>query len=220
MHKIEPTCKKVGAYPQIQKIPADYDRMSPNSIDKLPRYQEEFPDFRPDFPILPLEKKAKTTDMLSCAYLNSLRGWLISAKFSQILANFKSVPYKVYPVSVCIKNEIVTYYWHHFITPNFAKELVVFNKTKFTVVGTDEEKYFTSFIDYENYRNKLRKSEHVRFLKCTFLAVDKSKFDFSYDIFTFGIKSGFYISDKLRSELISQKITGIDILPADDLIFV
>jgi hypothetical protein len=220
MYIIKPTWKKVGAYPQIQKISPTYDRMSPNSIDKLDRYQVEFPDFQPNFPILPLEKKAKTTDWLSCAYLNSLTGWLISAKFSQIFANFKSVPYKVYPVSVCIKNEIVTYYWHHFITPNFAKELVVFNKTQFTVVGTDEEKCFKTFIDYENYQKKLLQSEGVFFLKCTLLAVDKNKFDFSYDIFTFGIKFGFYISDKLRNELISQKITGIDILPADDLIFV
>jgi hypothetical protein len=216
MYKISEAVKNIGTYPQIQKIPPDYDRDRHDSIDFLSRYYLAFPNFDPYLPIFPLTKAAKLTDMLSCSYVFSSCGWLINDKFANLLADYCiAVPYRDYPAQVQTKDGgIVRYNYRHFLDASFSllSEAILFDKSEIYHLGKTRIRSFNDYLRCQQIEEGS--------ITCKKMIVHKAIFE-RYDLISFGrISIEWFSSDRLKRAIENAKITGVKFNESEEIFFV
>ena len=109
--------KEIGYYPQADLRPGYNPRQNGHFMVK----HYEFPDFIPNLE-LDLHPKANATNYLdSTAGLTS--GFIIDAKFKEILSSFKLPRHHFYPIKVYKDDKLLDYYWFHYIVDDFWQYL-------------------------------------------------------------------------------------------------
>jgi hypothetical protein len=218
----EPACNtsETGSeFPQVQKMAPGYDYKSPNSVYALTKATEEFPGFTPNLDYFIVHAKAKLTDLLSATTVDG--GFLISPRFKMLWEKFILTSHRFYPAKVLYKKRFYEFYWLHIIS----------NLTRFV----DYRK--STFFAYYNYRHNLG---YISIKSKEDLAIKKAKikkdnpektitiwaeticlnehFDKSLDLFTVGgFDSNYYISERMKAVIESEKITGCNIHSAVNL---
>lgn len=224
---LEEACatKETGpCFPQISKMAKNYNFRSENSIYKLGKYDEEIPDFEPDFDHFILKGNSKKTDILSNVFLTNT-GFIISEKFKSCLKNFKLPKHKFYPVILKHGSDVINnYYYLHILNININE--INFAESKFVTRGINnniiEEYKFHNIEELQNERKKIKEIANLKneYVSLWSLKISLTK-NFPYDFFRIGgtIDSKFYISSALKEKFIIEKLTGIEILETDKLRF-
>ncbi|MGQ3678383.1 imm11 family protein [Tenacibaculum discolor] len=126
----------IGNYPQVTlkkgynpSLPSGYWQVKPH----------EFPNFVPSLE-LELHKKAKPTDYLE-QYVNF--GMIVSTRLKSSLEKFDLPSHAFYPIKVYHKEELLEYYWFHYIVDDFwswinkseSKAIIYDDKDEYSVVS-------------------------------------------------------------------------------------
>ncbi len=208
-------------YPQVQKMSPGYDYKAPNSVHALSKAYNHFPEYAPNFDYFVVHSKAKLTDLLSLAVLRG--GFLISDKLKTVFEKFNICQHKYYQVRLSHRDNFYdNYYWMHMICD--LTRFVDYGKSKFFIylnyahnLGTIDT---TSFDDLTQKEKKLQADNPGKTLVIWGEKIKlNNSFDKSLDLFKISsFDNNYYVSEKLKDELISRKITGCNIYTADNLI--
>lgn len=208
-------------YPQVQKMAPGYDYKASNSVHALSREFEKFPEYEPNLDYFIVHGKAKLSDLLSVAVIHG--GFLVSERFKNVLEQFNLAPHKFYPAKVQFRKQFHQYYWMHIISD--LTDQVDYPKSTFFVyhnysknIGYTEVKSKEELIQKEK---SLRENNPGKTLAIWSEKISlTSSFNRAADLFKIGnFDSSYYISEKLKNKIISEKITGCYITPAHNLIF-
>ncbi len=102
-------------YPPHQTMGANYDYQAEDSVHRIPR--DRFADFEPTFKTVVFEPGAKRHDLMASAPIPHY-GWLISARFLNLLSDFTLPPHRVYLLPVIQRGRAVEgYVWLHLPQP-------------------------------------------------------------------------------------------------------
>ena len=204
--------KKIGHYPQADLKEGYNPRNNGHFMVK----HNEFPDFRPNLE-LEMHPKTKPTSYLdSTAGLTS--GFIIDKDFKSIISSFKLPRHHFYPIKVYKKNELLEYYWFHYIVDDFWEFIdkeqsyaeVVFMETP-TKIGVEKNIPILSKEQIIGEEEKLPLNKNLRIGKI----VMKKEF-FSYGLYKIGCLSyNTIISESLKQALEQKDITGMEINPFD-----
>jgi Immunity protein family (Imm11) len=222
-YTFQPACdtKETGSqYPQVQKMKPGYNYKASNSVHALSRAHERFPDYRPDFDYFILHSWAKMTDLLSVAVISG--GFLISERLKYIFEQFIVAPHKFYRVRLKYKNTFYdNYYWMHIIC-NLTDFVDYQQSTFFIYYNYSHNLGNISVKSKEEYLKKLDNLKIDNPDKNITIWADKIKltdgFDTSLDLFMIGtFNADYYISESLRSAIINAKLTGCNIVQAENI---
>ena len=196
-----------GIYPQAECI----------SLGKAHSIRfDEFPEHGLKLDFL-LASKAKLTDVLSQAAI-SAHGFLISSKLKKLLENFTLLNYRFYEVTLTTNKGDETYYWLHLVDENLV-QYIDFSRSKFfrTEFGFWEEDITLG--SYPDFRERKRSYGMMGNIHATHLHLNNN-FDRNLDLFLIAdLHTKVYIKETLYAELLTQKITGLDIQKAGDISF-
>lgn len=200
-------------FPQIEGMRPGYDFKKPNSIHNL--NFNGLPDFQPDLDYFILDKKAKLTDVLSS--MISGFGFLISEKMKNILEQFRLPEHGFYPASIAVDNtKLNNYFW--FLPIYKLSDHVDYAKT--TLYSKDtfnnvEKLDVNSAEDVVRLRPKIGYTKKIVSEKIYF----KNGFKLNLDLFMIGVFNfSIYLTEDLKSVLINEKITGIELKPDNQLV--
>lgn len=208
-------------FPQVQKMSPNYDFDAINSVYALSKKAQDFPDFNPNLDYFIVHNKAKLTDILSNSILPTT-GFLITEKFKTLLADFKLMSHQFYNAKLYYKKEFHQYNWLHFKTDLI--NTIDFKNSSFIILLNYAHNLghveISSMQDYNLKKEKI-KADNVG--KTVSLWAEKitlsPSFDKQLDFFKIGtFDSNYYISEKLKTAIYSQKITGCNISFANNLI--
>lgn len=166
--------------------------------------------------IITMHKKAKHTDFLNNLQISGASGFFISQKVKDIFDQFKLMQHKYYPTKV--NGWDMPYYWLHCSEPKLTHLIdyseSVFYKTRFN--SRVEDISISSYSEYEALKKIFGFGFGVRLEK----TVSKNEYIKSLDLFKFLPLSGscLYISEKLKSALEQNHVTGFKTQEAENLI--
>ncbi len=205
--------KETGSqYPQIQKMSVKYDYNANNSVSKLSRCINDFPNFEPNLNSFILHKSAKASDLLSSAPLIG-SGFIISEKLKNIFEKFKLPTHKNYPAKIIQKENIYNYYWIHIICD--LTDYIDYGKSEFYITHLFKNIQDIIHIDSKNEliskREELKKKDiyfSISPIKIYFIDDYLLNFDLFYiSLFDFN----FYASQNLKNVIYEENITGIEL---------
>lgn len=172
--------------------------------------QERVINFEPKFPIFSLDKKAKITDFIYD--INTGVSWLlINKRFLDIIKNFKVEEYQFYKVKVRTKTGEVLDYFMIFLNHTRDKSYISWENTRFrqTTRFMQEDIKVLNFQNFEEF-DKLKRNLYETNEEIALEYLHLKNSEISSDLFRLRwVDSGFFISENLKNELESQKITGI-----------
>ncbi len=106
--------KIIGNYPQTKLRTDSGDNVRIDGY--LAMEANKFPDFMPNFK-LELHEKAIPTNFLPISPASF--GWIVDDKLKSIIEKHKLPRHHFYKIKVYHKNEILIYYWFHYIIDDF-----------------------------------------------------------------------------------------------------
>lgn len=207
-------------YPQVQKMSPGYDFKAANSVYALSKAVEKIPDFQPNLDYFVVEGKAKLTDLLSASPISG--GILISPGFKSILENINLPVHKFYSAIVSHKKKSYQYYWLHIICDltNFVdyrnSTFFIYHNYKNNLGYID----ITSKDDFARQKEKIKRENPGKTIT-VWAETIKFNNDFTnvLDLFEIGtFDSKLYISEKLKTIIVSANITGCSITAATNII--
>ena len=219
-YEVKDAIKGIGrAYPQIQTIQED------SPIDDIRKYFRKIdtnylPEVELVFDRFIMEKSAKLTDSMSEVVFGG-DGRVFSDRIIHILSKFKIPPYKVYKALIQKRNTEELYKGYNF----FMVEKLFYKYLSFN---------YYEFIDVTDLKNKipvsiknLEEYEYLKFEKKRIIRIPSSynnkfvftsKFPIEIDLFVIGrFDFTYYVSERLMTEFLEEKITGIDFEKAENL---
>lgn len=203
--------KGVGIYPQANGMIKEYDFNAGNSVIKFAEMKGIYCPFSPNLDSFKLHHKAKLTDVIS-GCIGPGHDLVISKKFFELLITFKLGPHQVFSASLDLKGIKQGYFWIHFLY-QLEKDAVVYNRSVFDY-GGNIVKGIDSYEDYIRHSEK-EKNYGMMTSKVTYL---KANAITDLDIFTIGwFNQKVYVSERLKSAILSAKISGIEFFKVDDL---
>jgi hypothetical protein len=196
-----------NCYPQI-------DLIDPSDVaDLLSSW--EYPADNTSF-IITMDKKAKQTDFLNNLQISGASGFFISQKAKDIFDQFKLMQHKYYPTKV--KGWDMPYYWLHCSEPKLTHLIDYNESTFFETKWTFKENpiKLTSYNEYE----QLKKEKGASFGVSLEKIISNNNYIKSLDLIEFLPLSGseLYISEKLKSALEQNHVTGFKTQEAENLI--
>jgi len=208
-------------YPQVQKMNSGYNYNEPNSVYALARYYKSFPEFSPNLDSFVLHRSAKPSDFLSNSIISSV-GFLMSGKAKMIFECCKLTDHKFYQASVICKNNLINYFWLHYICN--VREFVIYEESEFNVCMN-----FTTIlgsIKILSEENLILKEQTLKINNpghtISILAkkiILNSSFNKNIDLFKVGkFDIDLYISERLMNLINSNNLTGVEITPATNIV--
>lgn len=215
-YSIEPACDtpETGpVYPQVEAMKPGYDFKKPNSIHNL--NFNGLPNFKPDLDYFVLDKKAKLTDVLSS--MISGFGFLISEKMKNILEQFKLPEHGFYSASVAMGDtKLNNYFW--FLPICNLSDQVDYPKTTFYSKDSFNNVEKLDINAPEDVKEQWPKIGYTKKIVSEDIYF-KSGFKLNLDLFMIGVFDfNTYLSEDLKSALVDQNITGIELKPHNQLV--
>lgn len=207
-------------YPQIQKMSPEYDYAAKNSVHALSREYQNLPEFVPNLDYFVLDNKSTLTDLLSVSVAH--QGLLISSKLKNIFEKFSLPTHKYFPAKVKYKKLFYNYYWIHIICD--LTDLVDYKNSKFFIYYN-----YCHNLGYININSKedfLQKKDKIKkdnIGKTITIWAEKihftDKFKHQIDLFEITqFDANYYISERLKTAIIHNSISGTQIIPAENII--
>jgi hypothetical protein len=208
--------KIIGQYPQIQdaELPLGWE----NNLSFTENIRFEKVNFIPIVPKGILSKKAKLTDLLSTVPPGFTPKLLVSDSFKTILEEFDKVLFQYFPCEVLSKN-IINNYW--LASPLITKlenvdfELSEIETRKSNPKGGSllERVEITTHIEFNDYL----KSQGNSSWKTTIsrVVIKNNVKDDIFAITNVGGGVGYFVSEKFKKTVESQKLTGIEFKPSN-----
>jgi hypothetical protein len=208
--------KEIGkTYPQIQTSEGGWWDV----LDSLSVYGQitfgKSPTITPPFGTLILENKAIRTDFLSAAQF-SHHGFIMSSKAKLIFEKYSLGKHWFFPVNVKHKNNIYQYYVFH--TNNSQLNLFDLSKSEYEFRQRVSGELNIQKIIIKSEKSLLQKKESFKNSKEGFWTLNASSICLkpnSRNVFDLigdrNINVHTYISNKLRTELLENNISGINI---------
>lgn len=209
-----------SVYPQVHKMAPGYNFKAENSVHALSRARKEFPDYTPNLDYFIVDGRAKLTDLLSISVMYG--GFLISKNLKELFQQFNLPLHRFYPAKVLHKKVFHDYYWMHIICD--MTDFVDYPNSKFFI-------YYNYFHDLGDIKIN---SKVDLFQKETELIANNegktvtiwskritlnSLFDKTLDLFEVGnFDSKYYVSERLKSAVEKEKLTGISIKYAENIV--
>lgn len=210
--------KVMGVSIQSQKHLPNEGWMYGNSDSYMTIAGEGKINYEPTFPIFGLEKKAKVTDFIFG--VNTGTNWLlINQRFLDVLKKFNIDEYQVFNVKVKTKTEELLDYFMLFINYGRDKNYVNWEKTKFrhTTQFWQKDIKALTFQDFEAFK-KLNLELYLLKEDIALESLHLKNSEISTDIFRLcGVERGFFVSERVKNELESKKITGIQFIETTEL---
>lgn len=209
-------------FPQVQKMSPGYNYNAANSVYSLAKKASELPTFEPNLHYFVVNSKAKLTDILSNAILTNT-GFLVSEKLKNILIGYNLMAHRFYDATIYHKKIFHQYYWLHFKTDPPVSKIDFVNST-FTIILNYAHKVgnveIQSFEDYLTKNNNIKKDNPGKTLSIWAEKICfNQNFEQNLDFFKIGVfDNNFYISERLKNTIEANKISGIEIKPAYNLI--
>jgi hypothetical protein len=188
--------------------------------------ENEFKTFEPDLDYFILSKRSKCTDFISSAFFIS-RSFIISPKLLSLLLKFNLPPHVSYKIKIEYgKDNFIDYYILYFI--DIGLEEINFSKSNFIIEESFSHKTvndvkITSLEDYLKLKEKIRINfENGKSKRCSIitskLCLKKQPL---FDIFRVNpmINGSIFLNEKLKNELLTNYISGIELEEIDYLLF-
>lgn len=200
--------KEIGHYPQVKFRKGYNPRL--NGVYKVRK--NEFPDFIPNYE-LELESNAIPTSLLP--NVGASFGLIVNKELKEILSKHKLPPHHFYKMKVLYHDEVLEYYWLHYIVNDFWDhidkeksfgEVYTVKKGIFTI---HEEVKTTSKEEVLEIRKNLKLPKMFR-AKTIF----KPSFP-SYDLYETDLTNDVFISAKLKNAMEDSGMTGMVFSPYD-----
>jgi hypothetical protein len=212
---------EVGSqFPQIQKMSPEYNYKAFNSVYELSKLYDDFPDFTPNLDYFVLVSRAKLTDLLSVSVLRG--GFLISEELKTIFDKFKISSHKYYRAKVKYGGIYYeNYYWMHIVS-DLTSFVNYQNSLFFVYHNFSQNLGEIEIISKEDLLQKEKKIKSDNPGKTIAIWAKKIEllptFDKSLDLFKISrIDGNFYISENLKNAIVNKKISGLNILEANNL---
>ena len=212
---ISDNLEMIGHYPQTKIKTEQGDDVRVDGYLAM-RY-DKFPDFVPNYK-LELHPKAIPTNFLPNSPASF--GWVVDSKLKIILESHELPKHHFYPIKVYHKNQILDYYWLHYIIDDFFEfidkkksygEVFEFTSPFETIV---EQTFPILSWDQVLKVKKSNKYNRTRIGKI----IMKKNFP-KYDVYeTRCISYSQIISQKLKEVFEKEGITGMEIKPFDKFI--
>jgi len=176
-------------------------------FEEKPNYEQNFIERGK----IEINSKAIPTNLLDKSPIG--KGLIIDRKLRDILLEFSIPAHRIHKIPAIHRNIEVEYYWLSFVSSiihlDYEKsEFEILNSSKFRVLGKLQLK---SSDFYNRIYSSLTFEENTRISKLVF----KDSFP-KNDLINFEkIRTGEFISERLKNRLIEEKITGIKINEAE-----
>ncbi len=202
-------------FPQIQKMTANYNYDSTNSVYALGRCYENLPNFNPDLDGFILHSKSLRTDFISNAIISN--GFIVSKRVKDILKQFSLPLHAFYSIDLYHKKQAIdNYYWLHLISD--LTDYVDYPKSSFFIykdytynLGAINISSKEDFL-FQKTKLKEQNKEHTITIWAERLFLNR---EIKYDLFEVGMfDSNHYITESLKVALEIEKVTGITISPS------
>lgn len=196
-------------YPQVS-MPLDYSRGKSNSFDKI--ISLESPGFNPDFPSFTLNKYALLTDLISGFSIQY--GLLVSVDFWNLLKEFNLQKNLRYRIQIDSGSGVIFYNWLHLLNDVIYDKIDFVNSSFFYTVGFTK-KSSLKISSFENYWEVLEELGDFATIKNDFILFKELP---ELDMFVLPYFDGqVYISEKLRSAILKNQITGVEMKEANNI---
>lgn len=206
-------------HPQILKMSEKHKYSDDEGVYAFSRF--DLPENSPKIKYLLLAKNAKVTDLLNAIMLR-LKGFLINEKLKLILIEYNLPKHRFYDAYVKdYANNEYRYWWMQMIINNY--DCLDFNKSEFSLTSTEIVNRsnvpikINSYQDYVDVKSKLASDQRIK-ISHAYLNDDFGKQ--SLDVFKINdLSLDWIISERLREDIIKNKITGVDITEANNIAF-
>lgn len=209
--------KEVGAFPQTEGFPQEYDYSKSESVRNMPPYS--IPNFQPDLDNILINKNSKVTDCITSPITAS--GILVSKNAKDVFEKHKLCKHKLFPASLRFKGRTIDdYYWLSIGEYIEQFDLIDYEKTKFCLKARfnwEEDEQIapppnsnTDLISMADIQvNEAGQPVHP--IKKLFFKTQS--YDFKLDLFYFYFNDTIVISERLKDALIG--LTGFSITEVD-----
>ncbi len=192
-------------------IPFDFDYQHPFAQGQLEN--DKFPDFEPRFSKVILKKKSKVVDVINDHGAIGGYGFVISPKLKVILEKYRLTPTRFYPITASHNNIEYDYYWMQNLAGNnlnwidYSQSIFMDTKGSYDWDVATEVK----FNNANELLTMIEKYSSLYSVKTKSLILNEQYNNNPYDFFYFSqILNGAIISEKLKTELENEKITGLE----------
>lgn len=210
-----------GSYPKC-KVDKDYDYGKYLRINDryFGLYYDLFPPKEEIKLHFMLGKKTPETDLLSLSGITGF-GFFINEKLKILLEQFQLCPHVFYPSTLRREEEKEIregYYWLH-LDGTHMRDLVDYSKSKFHIHEPSYKRETITLNSYEDYEIFKKNSEQSWGIFADEIHL-KEGVEPPCDIFVFGwgFDLNIYITEKLKKTLVKNKIKGIEIEIADNIV--
>jgi hypothetical protein len=195
----------IGYYPQT--VPTKRIGYHIDAVDSVHRISfDSFPDFNPNYG-LDLHQGSKETDVLDRG--NVSFGLVISDKLKTILEKHNLPPHRFYPIQVYDAKQ--KYYWFYYISNIW--NFINFKETEIEVFNNGEDYKTVRVVQFDSREEAMEFKRNMPYtLGMRFRKISFSSHFPNYDLFEITSVQYFtLISERLKSELIREEITGLEI---------
>lgn len=213
--------KEIGnAFPQIQNMSKGYNYDSNDSIYSISKCVNHLPTFIPNTEYFILNKKSYVTDLISSALLGN-NGFIVSNKLKQIFEKHQLPIHKYYPIKIMHGNTVLTnFFWLHIISDYTS--FIDFEASKFNIL--ENYYYIRQPVKISSKEELVEQIGKVK-LDSMHYSIGASEivlaknFDMNINLFCIGVFDwNYYINENLKNELVLNKITGINLTIANNII--
>ncbi len=192
---------EIGNYPQVEQIEGFNYYSSKGYLNVS---WKELPSFSPDYSVK-IHGWAKPTNLLHS--LSGVSGLTVDSKLKNILGEFNLPEHRFFAIDVFYKKKRLDYYWFHFT--NSFLEYIDLDKSEFEKIRNQ------NFEPVENLKVKSLSELNDNKRKLTFefsirekVIALKPNFP-NFDIISMrGVKPIFLVSERLKTEIENNQITG------------
>ena len=202
-----------GSYPQSEGMTDNYPYNREDSVWNI-NYDTELV---PNLDAIRLVQGAKLLDMLSSVVISEMIGKIVSENFKELLHNFRLPAHRFFEAKVinCRKREIREQQYYLFRVLEHQNQYIDFDKSEFYVHRRGVGEVNTINIGTANDLEKTPEEQGLgigQYIKPKFITLFP---EVDYDIFSFRRFAGFFVSERLKTAVENQGLTGIKFEPAD-----
>lgn len=162
-----------------------------------------------------LGSRAKLTDVLSQAAI-SAHGLLISRSFKKLLSSFSIMEHKFYPVTIEIGKEKELYFWMHLVDGTF-KNKIDYSASTFYWTKSTFRKGSIRLSSYGDYVQRKKENGLLWGVEIDKIVLG-SEINKTLDLIgSLPFDMGIYVSEKLKTAIIDNGITGVEIKEAPNI---
>jgi hypothetical protein len=215
--------KEIGHYPQVQNTTWDGNPYDKNSFGEQGLFSSVHNN--PAIPTIEFYKSTKITSLINIIEISRMEYIIVSESLLEFLKSNYTGSFQTWKIKAFRKEEQYDYY---IFFADYAKlDFINYEKSIFKLFKHDENynridlNQEIKVISDEDYMDKRRKYPQIGIEKPFFeaekIVVNSSKMNTDFLRCTFNSMAGYYVSEKLKTEMEKQGFTGIRFAELDKI---